>query len=217
VIIPVRAGAAVIGAALRSVAAQTLPPAETIVVDADSADGTREVAAAFARTRVINAPSARAGEGRNIGVGAATQPFIAFLDADDVWPEARTALLLAPLQRDPGIDMATGCMVQVREDSGGTLVPFGEPRASQLPSVAVIRREAFLRVGPFADDWAVGETVEWSARAADSGIVRATIPETVLLRRIHAGNLGRTTAAPMKSYLKILHTVVQRRRESGKA
>jgi glycosyltransferase involved in cell wall biosynthesis len=70
--------------ALQSVRAQTLQPAEIIVVDDGSQDGTRAVAEA-AGVRVVAQPNSGLSAARNAGVAAATQPWIAFLDADDRW------------------------------------------------------------------------------------------------------------------------------------
>ncbi|MEA2440791.1 MAG: hypothetical protein QOH76_2215 [Thermoleophilaceae bacterium] len=61
------------------------PPAEVIVVDDCSTDGTG-AAAAEAGARVIRHERNQGEAGaRNTGVGAATQPWIGLLDSDDVW------------------------------------------------------------------------------------------------------------------------------------
>jgi glycosyltransferase involved in cell wall biosynthesis len=66
------------------VRAQTLQPAEVIVVDDGSTDGTRAIALA-AGVRVIAQENAGLSAARNAGILAATQPWIALLDADDRW------------------------------------------------------------------------------------------------------------------------------------
>jgi len=72
--------------AIESVFAQTVQPAEIIVVDDGSTDGTREVARTFVpRVRYIYQDHAGLSAARNTGVCAARIPWIAFLDADDRW------------------------------------------------------------------------------------------------------------------------------------
>ena len=78
-----------------------------------------------------------------------------------------------------------------------------------------MRRTAFWRVGAFSPQWKVGDFVEWCARAMEAGLKRQAISDTVLLRRLHENNLGRTVEAPMQ-YLNVVHHVLQRRRAAGR-
>jgi glycosyltransferase involved in cell wall biosynthesis len=84
VVIPAHNVAAYLGGAIESVRAQTLQPAEIIVVDDGSIDVTREVAE-LAGVRVIAQPQSGVSNARNAGVAAASSPWIALLDADDRW------------------------------------------------------------------------------------------------------------------------------------
>src|SRR4051812_24229138 len=96
---------------LASIAAQTAPDLEVIVVDDGSADGTRAVAEAFAagdpRFRVISQPNRGLGAARNAGVAAARGTYLAFVDGDDVLPPRAYEHLGAALLRS-GSDFATG-------------------------------------------------------------------------------------------------------------
>ena len=91
VIIPAYNAAQSIERALKSVAAQTLPAAEIIVVDDGSHDSTAAQASAMqsalepSKLIVIEQPNQGAGAARNKAIHAATQPYLAFLDADDEW------------------------------------------------------------------------------------------------------------------------------------
>ena len=70
---------------LDSLAAQTRPPIEVIIVDGGSTDGTRELAETWQPetfpVRLIDAPGANISAGRNIGIDAAETEWVACTDA----------------------------------------------------------------------------------------------------------------------------------------
>jgi glycosyltransferase involved in cell wall biosynthesis len=84
--------------AVASVAAQTLRPAEVWLVDDASSDAAAAVFATVEQTypgwvRLITlATNQGAGGARNAGWEAATQEFVAFLDADDTWHPEKIAV-----------------------------------------------------------------------------------------------------------------------------
>lgn len=96
--------------AVASVARQSALPAELIVVDDGSGDGTlehlRSLASRFRPRwmRVIALPANRgAADARNAGWESATQPFLAFLDADDAWHRRKIEVQLGYLRAHPEV------------------------------------------------------------------------------------------------------------------
>jgi glycosyltransferase involved in cell wall biosynthesis len=92
VVIPCWRSSTTIERAVASVAAQTLRPAEVLLIDDASGDTTLEtlhlMAAAYPQgwVKVLRlSQNAGPGGARNLGWEAATQPWLAFLDADDAW------------------------------------------------------------------------------------------------------------------------------------
>jgi len=91
VVIPCFRCAATIKRAIASIVAQTQKPAEVILVEDNSDDDTLAVLQTLAERyldwiKIIKLPvNQGAANARNIGWAAATQPYIAFLDADDAW------------------------------------------------------------------------------------------------------------------------------------
>ena len=110
VIIPCWHCADTIGRAVASVAAQTLRPAEVILVDDAGGDGTLAALHAMAAqygadwVKIIALPGNQgAGAARNAGWDAATQPYLAFLDADDAWFPAKLERQWGWMQAHPDV------------------------------------------------------------------------------------------------------------------
>ena len=110
VVIPCFAAAATIGRALASVEAQTCKPFEVIVVDDASPDATRnqlqelveKYGSDWLKVHFL-AENCGPALARNYGWERATQPFVAFLDADDSWHRDKIALQLAFMLQNPEI------------------------------------------------------------------------------------------------------------------
>jgi glycosyltransferase involved in cell wall biosynthesis len=106
VLIPCYRNAATIGRALASVAAQSAPAAEVIVIDDASGDDTAELAgrSGIPGLRVVRLDrNLGPGGARNAGWRAAGQPYIAFLDADDAWHPRKLELQLGWMQAHPEV------------------------------------------------------------------------------------------------------------------
>jgi glycosyltransferase involved in cell wall biosynthesis len=87
VVVPLYNKADAVAATIASVLAQRYADFEVIVVNNGSTDSSREVVAAFAdpRIRLIDRPNAGVSVARNEGIALATAPYVALLDADDLW------------------------------------------------------------------------------------------------------------------------------------
>ena len=92
VVIPVYNQAPYLAECLDSVLAQTLRDIEIVCVDDGSTDGSERLLEDYAardpRIRVLRQKNAGAGRARNCGIGKARGEFIAFMDADDMYPDA---------------------------------------------------------------------------------------------------------------------------------
>lgn len=117
--------------AVASVAAQTLRPAELILVDDGSGDGTRallqSIAARYAPgwiKLVLLDQNVGAGSARNAGWAQASQPLIAFLDADDAWHFRKIEVQHAYMQAHPEVALVGHGYRLLKQDA----LPFWEVR-----------------------------------------------------------------------------------------
>jgi len=109
VIVPCYRCRAEVGHALDSILCQTLQPAEILLVDDASGDGTldvlRQLEALHAPQVKVIAQAQNGGPGlaRNAGWEAATQPWLAFLDSDDAWHPRKLEIQWAWLAAHPAV------------------------------------------------------------------------------------------------------------------
>jgi glycosyltransferase involved in cell wall biosynthesis len=148
-VIPCYRCADTIAASVASIAAQTLPPAEVLLVDDCSGDGTvtalHAVAACYPPgwVRIIalernGGPSCA----RNTGWAAATQPYIAFLDSDDTWAPRKLEIQVDALRRDPQIALIAHRML-VRDRS------LPQPELQPPVRTRIVGRRRLLLSNPF--------------------------------------------------------------------
>lgn len=98
-----------LGNAIKSVLAQSLPPLEILVCDDGSTDNTYEVVSSFADPRLVWIPSYHSGcpaIPRNRGIARSKGDWISFLDDDDEWLPEKLAVQIALLK---SLDCLAGC------------------------------------------------------------------------------------------------------------
>lgn len=113
VIVPCFRCVTTIERAVASIALQTRRPAEIILVDDSSGDGTARLLHAIRDRhpkgwiRVIEQPSnCGPGSARNAGWNQSTQAYVAFLDADDSWHPQKLEHQYSWMKRNPHVDLS---------------------------------------------------------------------------------------------------------------
>jgi glycosyltransferase involved in cell wall biosynthesis len=219
-IIPVYNAEEYLAAAIESILAQSYRPLEIIVVDDGSTDGSAAVARQFAAVRYYHQSNMGQGAARNRGLELANGPYLAFLDADDLWAEDKLVKQMDVLAARPEVDMVLGHATQFRSpelaSSDGRAAPHQEQALPcHLPGAMLIRRRAFDRVGPFDARLRVAEPVDWFARAREVGVRMVMLPDIVLKRRLHDDNLGVRERRSQLEYVRVLKRSLDRRRAAG--
>jgi glycosyltransferase involved in cell wall biosynthesis len=217
VILPVRNGARYLAGALRSIAEQTVPVAETIVVNDGSTDSSVAIAQRFEMVRVIDKRGPAHADALNDGVAVARGELIAFLAADDEWPARKLEVQLARLAARPRVDACIGLAQHFIEP--GDEPPRGlraelleGPVPARLPEALLVPRSVFERVGPFRRECGTSFDFDWFLRASDIGVQIAIVPEVILRKRLHsqAASQGSPTTHP--GILRAVRESVARKR-----
>lgn len=218
VIIPTFNGEAHLAETLESALAQTHPPAEVIVVDDGSTDGTARIAASFPGVRYLYQPNAGANAARNTAILASRGDFLAFLDHDDLWMPDKLARQLAAFAADPTLDFVFGQIAhfyspELTEAQRAGLGVAAEIAPGITVSALLARRTSFLRVGLFDVSQRLAELAAWYALALDMQMKMTVLPEIVTRRRIHLHNTTlRAGSQSKQAFVPVLRAILERRR-----
>ncbi len=204
VVIPVYNGEVFVAEAIASVLAQQgtgVEVAQVIVVDNNSTDGTLELVQGLiadrygSRVTAITEARPNAANARNAGARLAIAPWLAFLDADDLWLPAKLQRQIEAAHEHPEASLF---FTLGEEFHSPDLDPEGRMRALcrpgpyplLTPSSLLLRREIFAGVGDLPSVPG-GEFIAWYGWARELGLRKFTVPEVLVRRRIHATNTTR--------------------------
>ncbi len=232
VVIPAYNGQDFIGEAIQSVHAQTLPVSEIIVVDNGSTDETSKVAESLGAT-VIQQSNSGVAAARNTGIRAASSPWVALLDQDDIWEPEKIEYQWAALQlhADAGLASCNMTWFEVKDIEGRSTVITGDMsdnpvpaergetevgyfpkvpyellsgRVYDKPSSVLIRRDLFLSIGGFDESLRQNEDLDCFLRlVARSPFV--VVERRLVRRRIHdRNNSHHNYSEAGMSFLKIV-------------
>jgi glycosyltransferase involved in cell wall biosynthesis len=221
VIVPCYDAERYLGAALESACAQVPAPKEVVVIDDGSTDGSAALAEGFGGlVRCVRQSHRGIGAARNAGLAEARGALIAFLDADDLWTPGSLACRLDLLAADAAVDCASGLTSafispELPEETRRRLhCPPGTSRGRGAGAM-LLRRAIVEHVGSFDETLAVGETIDWVARADAAGMKTVTASQITLLRRIHDASTGTRERDHRADYLQVLKRSLDRRRAAA--
>lgn len=219
VIIPAYNMAPWIQDTLDSVARQTAPDFRCVVVDDGSTDATaaivRRMAAADPRFTLLSQENAGVCAARNAGLAAVETPFVAMLDADDLWHPRFLEAMLHPL-RQPGV-LLTWCHCVMFHDGSATRKPKAWQNIHRSGNVwwdMLMDSEfcmgawaadtaAVRQAGVFDTRYKVGEDRDFLLRLLalicreDAGAA-AHVPHALLFYRQHPGSAVRNAEAALR-------------------
>jgi GT2 family glycosyltransferase len=226
VIVPAHNAARYLPAALASVLAQAYRPVDIVVVDDGSTDGTSELIRTHPEARYVRLANARGpAAARNEGIRQAKGSYIAFLDADDLWPPNKLGRQVAFLEAHPDVALLFGNARRFSDDGWTepslferyryTAAFFGHEwrvvdplaklvRENFIPTGTVLaRKDCLEEAGLFderflrAEDWDLWLRVALRCELAYSA-------EVWKLKRVHSANLSGNLPAMVSDGLAVL-------------
>lgn len=222
--------------AIESVQSQTVAVAEIVVVDDGSSDRTYEIATDLG-ARVIRQSNRGVSAARNVGIRAATQPWIALLDADDVWDPHKIEFQWAAIEQYPESGLVycyltpfvdSSCNDSSLRESFSKPTEFVESTAPEegisyyqrvpehflatevayCPSTATIRRDALLAVGLFDEALHFYEDYECFLRIL-ANYPLLIVEKPLVQHRIHDRNVSHNRSESNLIFVKLIDRLNQ--------
>ncbi len=176
VILPAYNGSQVIRKALESALAQDVP-LRVIVVDDGSTDDSAAIAQSYgSAVTVISQPNRGVSGARNTGLAAATAPYVALLDQDDIWQPGKLSRQLELIEAHPDVGIVFTDMCLLERD--GHVVEDG----------FLLSTEAYAAL----EKHPLGNNAHLLSQALGEAVVRFNFisPSTALVRRRALQEIG---------------------------
>ena len=228
VIIPTFNRRELLSRAIESVAAQSVRPAELIVIDDGSTDHTihfletqtERLKLLGVQIRVLSQENLGPSHARNRGLQSAQGDFISFLDSDDTWRPSYVATAIALLNYYPTAGLAfcacegigvDGKLAEVRDfgfahdiKQGLLRKPF-ETLVRRMPfqtSCVTLRRQVVSEIGLFDPSFCVGEDWDLWFRISKRYDFAFTT-DALAINYSHSGNIKKYTKEALYSDVRV--------------
>lgn len=179
-----------------SVAMQTYPEVEHLVVDGSSKDDTVKIARAHStpRTLIRSEPDQGIYDAMNKGMAWASGDIVGFLNADDLYADPQVLSRVATAFRDTELDACFGDLVYVTEDNQ-KVVRYWKSKPFTEGSFALgwcpahptfyVRRSVIERLGPFDLSYRLAADTEFMMRYLERGhVLSVYLPHVQVRMRI---------------------------------
>lgn len=196
VIIPVYNGARWLAESINSALNQGDLVTDVFVVDDGSTDGSAALAQSHQddRVRVVSKANGGAASARNVGLELARTPYIAFLDADDLWRPQKLTRQLRLFEQDESLGVVTSLMqnfwIAGLEKEAEINLNLRKPQPG-VASTFVARRTVFEQCGQLDVEYRNRDIQEWIVRVKRHGWTHGLVEEVLVDRRIHDANDSR--------------------------
>lgn len=211
VILPVYNGERFLADAIRSVLNQGYQPLEIIIIDDGSTDMTAQIAQGFTdRVRYYYQSNSGPAAARNLGIRQASGDFIAFIDADDLWPDDKLRNQMNCFEVFSDVDIVQGLIRRTKDHVISDDIDFLFIYTN-LGSM-IFRKSVFDKIGFFDEDLVYHEDTDFWLRAREAGFKILVQRKEALIYRLHGKNLTTGKDIQTTGFLQILCRSISRRR-----
>jgi glycosyltransferase involved in cell wall biosynthesis len=206
VIVAVYNGEKYIKDTIVSIQAQSWKNVNIIIVDDGSTDNTLSVVSVLSKTdpriKILSCPHKGVSATLNVGIKVSSAPYIAFLDADDLWHENKLEKQMQALSKSE--EKICFCLVQEFESLDEVEIRTHSARSGPMQGYS---KTAFL-----GERVAIGDFVDWYAKLVRAEEPIIMLEEVLTFRRIHQHNT--TRSASKSDFLKLIKTHLDEKRKN---
>jgi glycosyltransferase involved in cell wall biosynthesis len=200
---------------VRSIAIQTYPNVEYLVIDGLSTDGTLQKLHQYSEvvTRVISEKDKGIYDAMNKGIALATGDIIGFINADDFYPSPDVLSTVATAFNSSGADSCFGDLCYVQQNDVSRIVRYWKSCTFKLGlfekgwcpphPTFFVRRAVYQRLGGFNLDYKIAADVELMARFLAAGRITSHYIPQVLVHMRLGGTTNRNLGNIVKQNLEI--------------
>ncbi|MFA6312392.1 MAG: glycosyltransferase family 2 protein [Sterolibacterium sp.] len=201
---------------LASVAAQTHPDIEHIIVDGCSTDGTMEIVNRHRDrlAQVVSAPDKGIYDAMNKGIALASGEVVGFLNSDDFFASAGELECVAKAFEDPAVEACHADLVYVARHHPGQVVRYwksndyryGQFRAGWMPAhpTFYVRRAIYEKFGGFDLQFRLQADFELAMRLLEVHRIKSVyIPRVLVKMRVGGAtnsSLGNILQGNLEAY-----------------
>lgn len=199
---------------LRSVAAQTHPEIEHIIVDGLSTDGTMAVVEHFRRShaRILSEPDRGIYDAMNKGIALSSGDIVGFLNADDVYADSTAVAAIVEAFANPEVDACHADLVYVDGRDPSRIVrywksrdyEYGLFRTGWMPAhpTFFVRRRIFEKYGMFDLGYSLQSDFDLTLRFLEVHRIRSVYIPRVLTRMRTGGVTNKSIGNIIKGNLE---------------
>jgi len=208
-----------IACTLQSVAEQTWPNIEHIVVDGASSDGTLNVIEQNGShvARLISEPDKGIYDAMNKGIAAATGDVIGFINADDFYASPDVLKMVAAAFSHQDVNACYGDLCYVRQEDTSALVRYWKSSGFQAGAFErgwcpphptfFVRRTIYERFGSFNLGFRIAADVELMMRFLEVHQIRAKYIPYMLVKMRMGGTTNRSWSNIVKQNVEVLRAL----------
>lgn len=200
-IIPVKNGTKYLAECLESIKLQSKKIDQLIIVDDHSTDDLENFVIEMNLDCIfVKSPSHGHAAAMNCGLRQVKTELISFLDCDDIWTPNHVATLIKFFESDNSIDLAYGRVENVDEN----LKSINVSEVSRMLGSSIFHRRVFELNEHFDESLQHGSNIDFMVRIFARKINFVKVDDVVLLRRIHATNMGREKSIARQSIFQVI-------------
>jgi glycosyltransferase involved in cell wall biosynthesis len=203
--------------ALDSITKQSRPAEEIVIVDGGSTDDTVAIAKRHPNVLLVTQSGRGLPDAWNFGLSQTSGDTIAFLDSDDRWTPSKLQLQSAILTKDSTVQGVVG-HVRFFLETGAQCPNSFKPELLEgtypapMPGALLIRRKALDQVGLFDTRFPVACDIDWFARLRDLRMKVVTLPDLLIHKRVHQGNLSLAAVSQPSYSTELVRLLFEKRR-----